>query len=420
MNVKRILLGLSVLYCLLSGSLQSSAQRYNSEGEFVFRKGFNSDYIVLFTETADKSRLRLFTSIVYDNLQFLMKDDHFQAEYRLSFTILDGSGEFVASDRVERVITTDDYFQTNSRKEFDWVETNFDLPPGEYKLLYEFKDKDSRETELEEKEITIPGLSKNNILISGPILLDTVMVNENGDLLLQPGHSGNVFDGSKSIGVYFETMVKNYPAELSISYTLVDSKGNERLTGKFSRNIERPVLRERFTLNINEFNFDNYQLILSVSDDSSSARKVRRFRIHWPDLPPAIRDIDKAIDQLTYIASEREITRLKEDYAGRKLEMFIDYWKKWSKNDADSYKIMDEYYRRINESNQSFSEGGWRCDRGHVYILYGPPNEIDRHPYDLYSKAYEIWYYFKDNRKFYFVDEGGFGDYRLRSPLWQN
>lgn len=420
MNIKSVILGLSVWVCLSSSSSRAAAQHYNAEGEFVFRSGFSSDYIVLFTETAEKSRIRLFTSVVYDNLQFLMKDDHFIAEYRISFTVLDSVGGFIAGDRVERVIETGDYYLTNSRKKFDWVESDFDLAPGKYKVLFELKDKDSRETELDEKEIVIPGLSKDNILISGPILLDTVIVNQDDKLLLRPGLSGNVFDGSKSIGVYFEVMVKNFPADLKVTYSLIDSKGKERLTGKFQRHLDTAVLRDKFTLNVDEFNFDDYQLVLAVDDGKSSARKTRKFRIHWPELPPTIRDLDKAIDQLTYIASEREITRLKEDYAGRKLEMFLNYWKKWGKNEADSYKLMDEYFRRIYESNQTFSEGGWRSDRGHVYVLYGPPNEIDRHPYDLYSKAYEVWYYFKDNRKFYFIDEGGFGDYRLRSPLWQN
>ncbi|MBC8277700.1 MAG: GWxTD domain-containing protein [FCB group bacterium] len=420
MTLKRILLVLLVWVALSSSLSRATAQHYNDEGDFVFRTGYSSDYIVLFTESPEKSRLRLFTSVVYDNLQFLAKDGLFYAEYRVSFTVLDSNGDFIAGDRVERVLETDDYYLTNSRKEFDWVESDFDLPPGNYKVLFEFKDKDSRETELDEKEVVISGLAQDNILISGPILLDSVIVGEDDQLSLQPGLSANVFDGSKSIGVYFETMVKNYPADLTVSYALIDSKGNERLTGKFQRHLDSAVLRDKFTLNVEEFNFDNYQLVLSVDDGEFSTRKTRKFRIHWPELPPTIRDLDKAIDQLTYIASEREITRLKEDYAGRKLEMFLNYWKKWGKSEGDSYKLMDEYFRRIYESNQSFSEGGWRSDRGHVYVLYGPPSEIDRHPYDLYSKAYEVWYYFKDNRKFYFIDEGGFGDFRLRSPLWQN
>ena len=43
----------------------------------------------------------------------------------------------------------------------------------------------------------------------------------------------------------------------------------------------------------------------------------------------------------------------------------------------------EEHYRRIAFANQHFSGGGvsgWKADRGHMYIVFGPPDEIDSHP----------------------------------------
>ena len=50
---------------------------------------------------------------------------------------------------------------------------------------------------------------------------------------------------------------------------------------------------------------------------------------------------------------------------------------------------------------------------GMIYIVLGPPDNVDRHPFEYDSKPYEIWYYYDINRSFYFLDETGFGDYRL-------
>jgi hypothetical protein len=61
---------------------------------------------------------------------------------------------------------------------------------------------------------------------------------------------------------------------------------------------------------------------------------------------------------------------------------------------------------------------GWRSDRGMVYITLGPPNNIDRHPFDYDAKPYEIWEYYDMNQQFIFVDETGFGDYRLTTPMY--
>jgi hypothetical protein len=54
---------------------------------------------------------------------------------------------------------------------------------------------------------------------------------------------------------------------------------------------------------------------------------------------------------------------------------------------------------------------------GMVYILFGAPNDIERHPFDIGSKPYQIWYYWEINRQLVFVDETGFGDYRLVTPI---
>lgn len=44
--------------------------------------------------------------------------------------------------------------------------------------------------------------------------------------------------------------------------------------------------------------------------------------------------------------------------------------------------IQEEHYRRIAYANEHFKSGfaGWKSDRGRVYIVHGPPDEIERHP----------------------------------------
>jgi len=417
-KIRVIIFCFGVFFCL---SIRAAGQ-YEAAPmtESQFRRALNIDYIVLFTDDPGKRRLRIFANVVYDDLQFLKEDSLFKAEYRVTFSLLDAKGGYITGDRIDKTIVTRDYYATNSRSQYDWVEANFDLAPGNYKLILDLVDTDSRSSDRAEREIKVSSFKEEDILVAGPILLDTVMVDENNNVSLTPSISGTVFTGEKNIWVYFEVMCREYPADVSVTYHLIDSKGGERLTGDFSRHIESAVLRDKFRLDLGEFNFDDYQLVLKVEQGKKQTSKTKKFRIHWPELPPTIRDLDNAIEQLTYIATERDITRLKVDYEGRRLEMFLEYWRKWAKTEAEAFNLMEEYYRRIYESNQYFSEGGWKSDRGHVYVLYGPPGEIERHPYDIYSKAYEVWYYLEDNRQFIFVDEGGFGDYRLRSPLWQN
>ncbi|MFC1548292.1 GWxTD domain-containing protein, partial [Candidatus Neomarinimicrobiota bacterium] len=83
-------------------------------------------------------------------------------------------------------------------------------------------------------------------------------------------------------------------------------------------------------------------------------------------------------------------------------------------------EVMDEYYRRVAYSDTHFKsyQAGWETDLGMVYIIYGPPDDIERYPFELDSKPYQIWYYYEQHWRFVFVDQNMFGDYRLITPLY--
>jgi GWxTD domain-containing protein len=97
----------------------------------------------------------------------------------------------------------------------------------------------------------------------------------------------------------------------------------------------------------------------------------------------------------------------------------------------------EEHYRRIAYANEHFSSGipGWKTDRGHIYILWGPPDEIETHPtggtYDrpmwqgggsTSTYPWEVWRYrhldeIGENIELEFVDPSGSGEYHLtRDP----
>jgi GWxTD domain-containing protein len=91
-------------------------------------------------------------------------------------------------------------------------------------------------------------------------------------------------------------------------------------------------------------------------------------------------------------------------------------------------EFKDEIYQRIAFANSRFSVGsaeeGWRTDRGHVYILLGPPQQkqVYRSAGNLYPL--EIWFYSTGQvglpNFFYlmFYDRDITGDYRFYSPYF--
>ena len=50
--------------------------------------------------------------------------------------------------------------------------------------------------------------------------------------------------------------------------------------------------------------------------------------------------------------------------------------------DTEENEFKEEHYRRIAYANEHYAAGipGWKTDRGHMYIVFGPADEIDSHP----------------------------------------
>ena len=65
-------------------------------------------------------------------------------------------------------------------------------------------------------------------------------------------------------------------------------------------------------------------------------------------------------------------------------DQFIEaFWQRRNPNpDSEDNEFKDEHYRRIEYANEHFAAGkpGWMTDRGRIYIVYGPADEIESHP----------------------------------------
>jgi GWxTD domain-containing protein len=95
--------------------------------------------------------------------------------------------------------------------------------------------------------------------------------------------------------------------------------------------------------------------------------------------------------------------------------------------------VREEHYRRLAYADEHFASGipGRKADRGRIYIIWGPPDEIDSHPtggtYDrpieqgggsTSTYPWETWRYrhlegIGENIEIEFVDTTGSGEYRL-------
>ncbi|MDA2927660.1 GWxTD domain-containing protein [Acidobacteria bacterium AH-259-G07] len=85
-------------------------------------------------------------------------------------------------------------------------------------------------------------------------------------------------------------------------------------------------------------------------------------------------------EEVVYIIGEQERKEFLTLPSELDLEEFIERF--WALRDPDPSTEESEYrlehYRRIRLANQRFHEGrpGWKTDRGRIYIMHGPPDDI--------------------------------------------
>jgi len=147
-----------------------------------------------------------------------------------------------------------------------------------------------------------------------------------------------------------------------------------------------------------------------------------------PDLSTPYR---KWIDEdVVYIITDDERQAFERLTTDEEREHFIEQF--WARRDptpgTPENEFKAEHYRRIAYSNQHFNDDpatpGWASDRGRIYIVYGPPDEIDDHSSD--NPPYQEWLYrhideIGDNVTVRFVADA-YGHYYHQdvSPMSQN
>ena len=139
--------------------------------------------------------------------------------------------------------------------------------------------------------------------------------------------------------------------------------------------------------------------------------------------------------EVPYIITDEErkaFTTLSND---EERDAFIEnFWLRRNPNpDSPENEFREEHYRRIAYANEHFAAGkpGWKTDRGHIYIAYGKPDDIDAHPsggsYDRTPEEgggttttfpFEVWHYrylegIGENIDIEFVDTCQCGDYHF-------
>ncbi len=372
------------------------------------------------------SRVDIYVQVPFDAIQFVKKQDRYTASYEVTVNFLTDDNASISEKLWTEEISVPLFEYTQSKKTFSYTQRSVNISPGIYTMRAQVRDNESKKISFVVKKLIVGNYSMKELALSDIMMVSRIS-NEGDRRSLTPNVSGNIGEENNSFSIFFEVYTARDADSLMLHYIITDHKGREQLnkTQNYRSRGRRSQIITRF--DSAQYSTGAYNLTVEVQSlietgDVLPAIKKRPFVVRWGNMPISISDLGLAIKQMRYIAKDNEYDDIEEaETEELRRKLFDEFWQKRDPNPATKQnEYMEEYYSRVEYANKHFShyQAGWKTDMGMVFILFGSPNNVERHPFDIDSKPYEVWSYYDFNRNIVFVDETGFGDYRLLTPIW--
>lgn len=423
----------------------------------------SADYATFYaSDTA--AFVQVYLSIYQGNLKYYKAED---GSYAASFTnkvSVSKEGKMISKLSHPYQNTTTDTAKFNRYNQFVDV-FNMELPYGEYKVAVQMLDNNSSlrgEYILELKTIQ----PKKEIYLSDIELCTEIKRDTTQNMFFKNGlrvvpNPRSTYDILQPM-LYYYVEINQLPFSAAaerfytFEYHITDSKGDTIKTKKpVRKRVIAPTLVEAGALNVIALPKGNYFLNIRAteteSDFSVSGRK--KFRVYKPSKEDTSRaiaslpDIDEVFvsfskeqlleefKQALYLSTTNEKKVFENLGNVQAMKQFLTgFWRLRDKQGNVPFgSNRREYIKRVVYVNSKFGSmgrKGWQTDRGRVYLVYGEPDEYDRHTSSMDTQPYVIWNYhnLEGGATFIFADRSGFGEYELlhstyrkelQNPNWQ-
>ncbi len=267
--------------------------------------------------------------------------------------------------------------------------------------------------------------------LSAPIALSDVALVDRYDAAtntMTPRVNNALGTDDSEVQLFYE-LYASEAARVRVTRELVRAGARDAAVSQTATQALRPG-RNPFvaTLALRDLTSGTYAVRVRVQNEAGQPLDVaeKNVEVTWQGLAQHIRDIDDAIAQLKHIAKDRDLSFIRGGASdAEKANRFRAFWARLDPTPGtERNERMEEYYYRVDYANRRFGVGrsnaGWNTDRGEVLIRFGEPDFVQRHPYAVGARPYEVWEYPRLHRRFIFIDETGFGDYELRIPIWDD
>ncbi len=366
----------------------------------------------------ETSVVACFAEIRYRNIQFIKRDDGYHAELEFTFSLSDtvNGNPVRLIDRLYE-LHVQQFRETVDRQKIHRIVERIEVPVGSYIVEVVVRDRNAKSQGIIREQLKLPDFY-SHLSISKPILMwDSVTTLDPEKMI--PFRNRN-FDRDFFALVIVGGLQPGVP--VSIQYALFDNRNQDVFERSLKLVPDRSVKYVALRIPVNKLVLGSTRLQIVARHGRHEASSQRIIYSTFGQTSQFTENIASYIEPMRYIMNSREWRELYDAPPEKQNELFKQFWKERDPTPEDEDNpLLEEFFLRVEEANQRFSWGseeGWKTDRGRIFIIYGPPDSIERQKSPRTGITYEIWRYYNLGRQFVFEDRYNNGNYRLFSSSY--
>ncbi len=340
---------------------------------------------------------------------FQREGDAFVARYRVDLSAQPiGGGRTVQSGK-EQLVRVGSFAETQRSDESILYQDGLTLAPGSWRLTLQITDRTGAKTGRAEGTYVVPAFGPGTVSPPRLVYQAKARAVRGAPVAVILNPRGTLAYGGDSAMAFVEGYAM--PGPTVVPVTLTDARDSVILRDSLhftgGREIETSVIR----FSPDSAPLGELHIVVGPPGHADSTMAIISFSPDW-----VVTNFEDMLALLRYYPPSGQLDSLRKAPPSERGRLWKVFWRATDPNPSTpSHEDLDLYFSRIALANLRFREEGmpgWRTDRGETLIRLGEPDEIfDASPA---SEGRLIrWGYTQYQLALYFVDETGFGRFRL-------
>lgn len=415
----RVLALLSFVALALLAQQSSPAQTTGTASLFF-------DAVPFAGSSPDTARLDLYLTVPYNAITYERRGETFHGRYRANIRVEGGDRVWYDSS-FERSLRTRSYEVTTGEvSSLEFYQLQVALPPGTYSARVDVVDLRTNLSTTLVRPATVGTYSTPGLALSG-LLSVTKIREDSGRFVITPALREPIPGEGGGYFLFFEAYNGGGAIDAVVRAAYRDNARSVGSAVIVTRQLPPGTSQQWIHMPADAMPRGTFVVEVRVCSAADTAQVLataqRTVKLEGTAMAMAMADeeLDSRVSQLRYVAAQSDIDHIRAGLTlGERGKRFADFWARLDPTPATvANEAMDEYYRRIDYAEAHFRSyaAGWLTDKGRVHVIFGTPDNIINDPFRSDGKAVETWQYQRRNIRVTFIDESGFGDFRLVTPL---